>query len=46
MVFDMVSQLSAKHPLRYKLKWIEGDTLERDDIWVIQIFPHNSLLAK
>lgn len=46
IVLDMVPQISPGHPLRDKLKRIERDSLEGDDIWVIQVFPHHSLFAE
>ena len=42
----VVPELSTGHPFRDKLKRIERDTPERDDIWVVQALPHHGLFAK
>jgi hypothetical protein len=42
----VVPELSTGHPFRDKLKRIECDTPERDNIWVVQAFPHHGFFAK
>jgi hypothetical protein len=46
MLFHVLPELSTWHPFRDKLKGIKRDALEGHDIRVVQVFPHNSLLAK
>ena len=46
VVRNVFCQVSAWHPIRDELEWIDGDTEKRDDIWVCQVFPRYSYLVE
>ena len=43
---DVFRQITAGHPFRNQLERGGGDTEERDDVLVIQPFPHDGLLVE
>jgi len=46
MVSDVIRQVSAGHPFRDKLEWSRGDTEQRDDVFMFQVFPYYCLLVE
>ena len=46
IILDVFREVSAGHPFRDELEWIEGDTEEGNNISVFQAFPYHSLLVK
>ena len=46
VISDVLCQVSTRHPFRDELERAGGNGEEREDVLVLQAFPHDSLLVE